>query len=46
MVSTGLFSFFPRKSELIPAIRSILHTLFSPDLGAKIAKLLKNAMPD
>ena len=46
MVSTGLFSFFPHKSELRPAIRIIFHTLFRADLEAKIAKLLKKAMPN
>ena len=46
MDSTGLFSFFPHKSELKPAIRIIFHTLFRADSGTKIAKLLKKAMPD
>ena len=46
MDSIGLFSFFPHKSELRPAIRSINHTVFRPDSGAKIAKLLKKAMPN
>ncbi len=45
MNSTGLFSFFLHKSEIRPAIRSIFHTLFGPDSGAKNAKLLKK-MPD